>query len=299
MNHLVLTHSTEHSGATLEVRDVVFEYPGRGLFAKPFRALNGVSLEIRPGETLGLVGESGSGKSTLGRAILGLGQIASGSIKWKGSAISDRRRGELSAEIQVIFQDPYSSLNPVMKIEHIITEPLTVRHQLSHEDAREKALGVLDRVGMPADTLDRLPHEFSGGQRQRIAIARALIVDPLLVICDEPVSSLDVSTQAKVVDLLTEIQKERGLAYLFISHDISLVRRISHRMAVMYRGRVVEQGDAAVVGENPEHPYTQRLLLATPVPDPQLQAERRLQRQSMNWAHNGHSEMSTSGGDTR
>lgn len=280
-----MAHTVAHDNEPiLDVRDVVFEYPGRGLFAKPFRALHGVSLKIAPGETLGLVGESGSGKTTLGRAILGLGDIAGGSIRWKGAPISELRRGDLSTEVQVIFQDPYSSLNPIMKIERIITEPLTVRRRLSYEDARQKALDVLDRVGLPADTLERLPHEFSGGQRQRIAIARALIVDPMLVICDEPVSSLDVSTQARVIDLLTDIQTERGLAYLFISHDISLVRRISHRMAVMYRGRVVEQGDAAIVGETPEHPYTRRLLLATPVPDPQLQADRRLKRQSVNRA---------------
>jgi peptide/nickel transport system ATP-binding protein len=261
----------------LNVRDLEVSYPGKGFRAEPFRALKGVSLDIRPGETVGLVGESGSGKTTLGRAVLGLAPVTGGSIEYGGRDISHlnrRQRRELSSEIQVVFQDPYSSLNPALTIEKILAEPLTARG-VAAKEARARVRDLLDRVGLPADAARRLPREFSGGQRQRVAIARALALDPKLIVCDEPVSALDLSTQARVLDLFIEIQERTGVAYLFISHDLAVVRHISHRVAVMYRGELVETGDGDQVTARPEHPYTQRLFLAAPVPDPDAQAERR------------------------
>jgi ABC-type oligopeptide transport system ATPase subunit len=267
--------------ALLEVKDLIVEYPGKGVRAKPFRALESVSIDIKPGEIVGLVGESGSGKTTLGRAILGLAPVVSGSILLNGQEISsagrDTRR-KLSRDLQVVFQDPYSSLNPVMAVEDILVEPLRVHGIGTMADARKKAGAILDRVNLPTSALRRLPREFSGGQRQRIAIARALMVDPKLVVCDEPVSALDVSTQDKVVKLLVEIQKQSGVAYLFIAHDLALVRQMSQRVAVMFRGNIVEWGDAEIIGRAPQHPYTKQLLLAAPVPDPARQRERRAQR---------------------
>lgn len=268
----------------LSVENLVIEYPGSGFFAKPYRALHGVSLDIKRGETVGLVGESGSGKTTLGRAILGLANAHSGVIRFEGQDItqSDKAtRRELSRHIQVVFQDPYSSLNPVMTVEDILLEPLRVFRIGGLAEARAKALRLLDRVNLPSSALTRLPREFSGGQRQRIAIARALMVDPKLVICDEPVSALDVSTQDKVTTLLSEIQQETGVAYLFIAHDLALVRQISDRVAVMYRGNIVEWGDSEVIGSKPQNPYTKKLLLAAPVPDPMRQQARRERRQAL------------------
>jgi ABC-type glutathione transport system ATPase component len=268
----------------LTIDNVVVEYPGVGLFAKPQRALHGVSLDIKRGETVGLVGESGSGKTTLGRAVLGLAGVHAGKIEFEGRDITHAskaiRRG-LSRDIQVVFQDPYSSLNPIMTVEDILIEPLRVHRIGDLSEARAKAARLLDRVKLPTEALKRLPREFSGGQRQRIAIARALMVDPKLVVCDEPVSALDVSTQERVTTLLTEIQQETGVAYLFIAHDLALVRQISHRVAVMYHGNIVEWGDSEVIGSRPEHPYTKRLLLAAPVPNPARQRERRLRRQEL------------------
>jgi ABC-type glutathione transport system ATPase component len=259
---------------------VVVDYPVKGWRRAPVRVLRGVSVGIRPGETVGLVGESGSGKTTLGRAILGLAPVTGGEIRFGGRVISGlgkRERRELSKDIQVVFQDPYSSLNPAKTVEDILTEPLLVTGTARAEaDRRVKAL--LDAVHLPADAGQRLPREFSGGQRQRIAIARALTRDPKLIVCDEPVSALDLSTQARVLDLFIEIQQRTGVAYLFITHDLSVVRHISHRVAVMYRGELVETGNAAQVTAAPDHPYTQRLLLAAPVPDPARQAERRAER---------------------
>lgn len=265
----------------LDIHGLVVEYPGKGLWARGFRALEGVSLDVRQGETVGLVGESGSGKTTLGRAVLGLAPVTSGRIEYRGDDIahlSRRERRALASEIQVVFQDPYSSLNPAMTIEQILSEPLTAQG-VPTKEARARVADLLDAVHLPGDAGSRLPREFSGGQRQRIAIARALALDPMLIICDEAVSALDLSTQAKVLDLLIEIQERSGVAYLFISHDLAVVRHISHRVAVMYRGEIVEAGDGAMVTTRPEHPYTQRLFMAAPLPDPDRQAQRRAERQ--------------------
>lgn len=264
----------------LDVRDVVVEYPLKGFRKEPFKALKGVSLDIRPGETVGLVGESGSGKTTLGRAVLGLAPVTGGSIKYRGQEISQATRAqrkELIHEIQVVFQDPYTSLNPSMTIEQILTEPLTVR-KVERQAANKRVAELLDQVRLPHGAAHRLPREFSGGQRQRIAIARALALDPKLIVCDEPVSALDLSTQATVLDLFIEIQERTGVAYLFVSHDLAVVRHLSHRVAVMYHGEIVEWGDGGQVTGEPEHPYTQRLFMAAPVPDPDRQAQRRADR---------------------
>ena len=267
----------------LEADNVEVEYPARGLRGKPFKALKGVSLDILPGETVGLVGESGSGKTTLGRAVLGLAPVTGGAIRYNGrdiSHLSRAQRRELSSDIQVVFQDPYTSLNPALTIEQILTEPLTVRKVPKAEAAR-RVRELLDQVHLPADAGSRLPREFSGGQRQRIAIARALALDPRLIVCDEPVSALDLSTQARVLALFKEIQERTGVAYLFISHDLAVVRHLSHRVAVMYRGEIVEWGDGDQVTARPQHPYTQTLFLAAPVPDPVAQAKRRAERQRL------------------
>ena len=267
----------------LDVKDLVVEYPGKGFRAQPFRALKGVSLDILPGETVGLVGESGSGKTTLGRAALGLAPVTEGSITYDGKDISHlgrQARRALSSEIQVVFQDPYSSLNPSMTIEQILIEPLTAAGVATAE-AKSRVRDLLDQVGLPSDARGRLPREFSGGQRQRVAIARALALQPRLIVCDEPVSALDLSTQARVLDLFIEIQERTGVAYLFVTHDLAVVRHISHRVAVMYRGEIVETGDGDRVTSHPEHPYTQRLFMAAPVPDPDRQQERRIARRAL------------------
>ncbi|WP_374975814.1 ATP-binding cassette domain-containing protein [Microbacterium trichothecenolyticum] len=267
----------------LDIKDLVVEYPGKGFRAQPFRALKGVSLDILPGETVGLVGESGSGKTTLGRAALGLAPVTEGSIFYDGKDISHLKRQErraLSSEIQVVFQDPYSSLNPSMTIEQILTEPLTAAG-VSSSEAKSRVRDLLDQVGLPADARGRLPREFSGGQRQRVAIARALALRPRLIVCDEPVSALDLSTQARVLDLFIDIQNRTGVAYLFVTHDLAVVRHISHRVAVMYRGEIVETGDGDRVTSEPQHPYTQRLFMAAPVPDPDKQEERRIARRAL------------------
>jgi ABC-type glutathione transport system ATPase component len=264
----------------LDVVDVEVEYPGRGFRGTPFKALKGVSLDILPGETVGLVGESGSGKTTLGRAVLGLAPVTGGAIRYKGrdiSHLSRRERRALAGDIQVVFQDPYTSLNPALTIEQILTEPLTAR-KVGRAAASERVRELLEQVRLPADSGGRLPREFSGGQRQRIAIARALALDPRLIVCDEPVSALDLSTQARVLALFKEIQERTGVAYLFVSHDLAVVRRLSHRVAVMYQGEIVEWGDGDQVTSHPEHPYTQRLFLAAPVADPIEQEKRRAER---------------------
>jgi ABC-type glutathione transport system ATPase component len=228
----------------LTVDDLVVEYPGRGFRARAFRALRGVSLAIAPGETLGLVGESGSGKSTLGRAVLGLAPVTAGSIRFAGREIGSlkrRARRDLAGEIQVVFQDPYTSLNPSMTVGDILSEPLG-RVGKSRTEATKDIRELLDQVGLPSDATSRLPREFSGGQRQRIAIARALALRPRLIVCDEPVSALDLSTQKRILDLLIEIQRRTSVAYLFISHDLAVIRHIGHRVAVLYRGEIVETG---------------------------------------------------------
>lgn len=263
----------------LEVRDVNVIYKGSGWRAPSFHALHDVSLDILPGETMGLVGESGCGKTTLGRAVLGLTEVESGSVTFNGADITHanrRTRRGLSSEIQVVFQDPYSSLNPGMTVMSILAEPLIAQGR-SRAEAADRIGTLLDQIDLPPDSGQRYPREFSGGQRQRIAIARALALEPKLIVCDEPVSSLDLSTQSRILDLLIDIQERTGVAYLFISHDLSVVRHISHRVAVMLRGEIIENGDADLITSNPNHPYTKKLLLASPVPDPILQAERRQQ----------------------
>ncbi|MGP9746565.1 ATP-binding cassette domain-containing protein [Brachybacterium sp. AOP29-B2-41] len=267
----------------LEIEDLRVQYPGKGWRANPVEVLHGVDLDVEAARTVGLVGESGSGKTTIGRAVLGLVRPSGGSIRYAGQEIAGlrgRARRGLASQIQVVFQDPYTSLNPSMTIGDILAEPLVVHGATGH-DARARVRSLLDQVQLPVDAIDRLPREFSGGQRQRVAIARALAPGPKLIVCDEPVSALDLSTQAHVLELLIDIQRETGVAYLFVSHDLAVVRHISHRVAVLYRGDMVESGDAATVTSAPEHPYTERLLLAAPVADPAAQRERREKRRRL------------------
>jgi peptide/nickel transport system ATP-binding protein len=259
----------------LSVSDLVVRYGGR---RGGKTVIDGVSLELHEGETVSLVGESGSGKTTIGRAILGLAPVTGGSISFRGQQIDNiprSRRRQVARDIQVIFQDPYSSLNPSMTVESILVEPLRAAGVTS---GRDRVRELLDAVGLPADAGRRYPREFSGGQRQRIAIARALALQPSVIVCDEPTSALDVTTQARVLALLAEIQKATGVAYLFISHDLGVVHSISDRIAVLNRGRIVELGDARQVVSRPEHPYTRRLLMAAPIADPPRQRARREKR---------------------
>lgn len=262
----------------LSVCDLIVEFGGKGIKRRGFRALHGVSIDVRPGETVGLVGESGSGKTTLGRSVLGIGPVSGGGIIFDGHDIgtmSPRERRLKGINIQAVFQDPYTSLNPSMTIEDILTEPLIATGTMSRADALVRVRKLLDQVALPGDAGQRYPREFSGGQRQRVAIARALALSPKLIVCDEPVSALDLSTQARVLDLFVEIQKATGVAYLFVSHDLSVVRHISHRVAVMSRGEIVEYGECDQVTARPAHDYTKRLMLAAPVADPVRQRERR------------------------
>ncbi len=262
----------------LTVSDLVVTYGGLG--RRSVEVLHGISFSIAPGETLGLVGESGCGKTTTGRALLGLAPVTGGSIRFDGEEIAhlpSRRRRELARDLQVVFQDPYSSLNPALSVEDILTEPLIAQGR-SRRDSRARVAQLLDAVAMPSDSGSRRPREFSGGQRQRIAIARALALSPRLIVCDEPVSALDLSTQATVLDLFRQIQQETGVAYLFISHDLAVVRHMSDRIAVMYRGEIVELGEAGQVASAPEHHYSRRLLASSLVADPDAQAERRQAR---------------------
>jgi oligopeptide/dipeptide ABC transporter ATP-binding protein len=241
------------------------------------RAVDDVSLRIARGETLGLVGESGSGKSTIGRAIVGLVPITSGVVRFDGRDItntSTAQRRELAAEMQVVFQDPFSSLNPAKTIGQTLAEPLSVHGRLSRSERADRVAMMLGRVGMPVDAATRYPAQFSGGQRQRIAIARALMLEPKLVICDEPVSALDLSIQAQIMNLLADLQAELGVSYLFIAHDLAVVRHLSHRTVVLYRGQVMEAGDAETVADQPHHPYSQALVAAAPMPDPDVQRAR-------------------------
>ena len=266
----------------LDVVGLRVAYPTKGFLSSPVEILHGVSVAVEEGRTMGLVGESGSGKTTLGRAVLGLAPVTGGSITFDGRDIahigrSERRR--MAADIQVVFQYQYTSLNPSMTIGDILSEPLGSQG-ISGAEARKRVRALLDRVKLPVDSMDRLPREFSGGQRQRVAIARALALEPRLIVCDEPVSALDLSTQARVLDLLLEIQQQTGVSYLFVSHDLDVIRHVSHRVAVMYKGEIVEQGLSAKVTESPDHPYTRRLMLASPVPDPDQQAKRREERRA-------------------
>jgi peptide/nickel transport system ATP-binding protein len=260
----------------LSVRDLVVEYPV-GRRAK-LRAVDGVDLTVRLGETVGVVGESGSGKSTIGRAILGLSSVTSGSITFNGADITHadhRQRRALSSKLQVVFQDPYSSLNPARTVGQTMAETLFVHERLERRTIDERVRSQLEKVGLPADAAARYPDQFSGGQRQRIAVARALMASPSLVICDEAVSALDVSVQAQVLNLLDDLQEQLHLSYLFISHDLGVVRHVSQRIVVLYSGQVMETGLTAVVHDHPVHPYTQMLVRATPLADPALQRARR------------------------
>jgi oligopeptide/dipeptide ABC transporter ATP-binding protein len=264
----------------LDVRDLQVEFP-RGRGVAPLRAVDGVSFTVGPRETVGVVGESGSGKSTIGRAVLGLTPATGGTIGFAGEDITHapaRRRRALSAELQVVFQDPYSSLNPTRTIGQTLGETLSVHGAPSRAEVDERVHAMLARVGLGAEAANRYPGSFSGGQRQRVAIARALMVRPRLVICDEAVSALDVSVQANVLNLLRELQDDFELSYVFIAHDLDVVRHLSHRTVVLYRGRIMEQGDADTVSADPTHPYTQALIDAVPVPVPALQRERRAAR---------------------
>ncbi len=266
----------------LEVRDLVKHFPvGGGLFGHPralIRAVDGVSFAIRPGETLGLVGESGCGKTTTGRCILQLERPTRGQVVFEGqelTRLSDAELRPVRRRMQVIFQDPYSSLNPRLTVGQTLEEPLVV-HRLARDAATRAARvrQLLDQVGLLPQHARRYPHELSGGQRQRVAIARALATEPSLLICDEPVSALDVSIQAQILNLLEDLQQELGLTYLFIAHDLGVVRHISDRVAVMYLGKIVELADRHALYEHPRHPYTRALLAAVPIPDPELEARR-------------------------
>ena len=241
------------------------------------RAVDGVSFEIVPGQTLGLVGESGSGKSTLGRCVLRLLKIDDGELRIAGQDITKVSRRQLRVvrrNAQMIFQDPYSSFDPRSTVGSSITEPLRAHEHMNRRERDDRAAELVSLVGLGRPHLERYPYQFSGGQLQRLAIARALAINPQLVVCDEPVSSLDVSTQAQVINLMRRLQDELGVAYLFIAHDLSVVRHVSNDIAVMYLGRIVEQGPAEAVYSTPKHPYTEALLSAVPVPDPVVQRSR-------------------------
>ncbi len=260
----------------VEVIDLVKHFPVEDS-DDVVRAVDGVSFDIRAGETLGLVGESGCGKSTVGRCLLRLHEPTSGAIEFEGADITDLPNDKMQAlrrEMQIIFQDPYASLNPRLSIFSIVSEPLTIHKIGTKADRREKVADLLKKVGLDPDYMNRYPHEFSGGQRQRIGIARALALNPKLIIADEPVSALDVSVQAQVVNLLQDLQAEFGLTYLFISHGLAVVEHISNRVAVMYLGKIVEIADARELYELPLHPYTKALLSAIPIPDPKQKRER-------------------------
>ncbi|MFD5513426.1 ABC transporter ATP-binding protein [Streptomyces sp. NPDC059761] len=268
--------------ALLSVRDLTMAFPGRraasGRRGAPVRAVDGVSFDLAAGETLGLVGESGCGKSTTGRMLVRLLEPTSGSITFDGrdiTRLSQRALRPHRRHLQMVFQDPHSSLNPRQTVARIISDPLLVQGW-SASDARRRAAELMDLVGLIPEHIDRYPHEFSGGQAQRIGIARSLATSPRLVVADEPVSALDVSVQAQIVNLMERLRRELGLAYLFIAHDLSVVKRVSDRVAVMYLGRIVEIGAKRALYENPQHPYTRALLSAVPLPDPA--AERRRER---------------------
>ncbi len=257
----------------VEVKDLKQYFPIRTGFMKTtlLKAVDGVNFGIKPGETLGLVGESGCGKTTVGRTLLRLYKPTGGEIYYDGNLITDQNMIQYRPKMQMVFQDPYSSLDPRMTVEEIIGEPLDVHKLYSNKaERREKILGLMELVGLNAEHATRYVHEFSGGQRQRIGIARALAVNPKFIVCDEAVSALDVSIQAQVINMFEELQEKLGVAYLFIAHDLLVVRHISDRIAVMYLGRIVETADADELYDSPIHPYTQSLLSAVPIPDPKI-----------------------------
>ncbi|HEX6617456.1 MAG TPA: dipeptide ABC transporter ATP-binding protein [Gemmatimonadales bacterium] len=266
--------------ALLEVRDLVKYYTAGGLFrgsAPPVRAVDGVSFEVGRGETLALVGESGCGKSSVGRTILRLQEPTGGQVVFEGNdvfALDRTSLRRLRRRMQIIFQDPYSSLNPRMSVGAAIAEGIEIHHLARGAEIGRRVGALLEEVGLDPGYARRYPHEFSGGQRQRIGIARALAVEPSFIVCDEPVSALDVSVQAQVINLLADLQRDRGLAYLFIAHDLAVVRQIAQRIAVMYLGRIVESGATEALLADPRHPYTVALLSAVPEPDPERQRGR-------------------------
>ncbi len=269
-------HRREGEGL-LEVTDLVKEFSGRG----GVRAVDGVSFSVRQGETLGLVGESGCGKSTLCRTALQLIKPTSGSVRFDGREIgglSRRAMRPLRPQMQMVFQDPYASLNPRKRVGQIIASPLKLQGTASGSELRRRVQELLERVGLSPEHYDRYPHEFSGGQRQRIGIARALAPNPKLIVADEPVSALDVSIRAQIVNLLADLQEDLGLTYVFVAHDIGVVRHISDRIAVMYEGKIVEEGPVDQVCERPSDAYTKKLLAAVPIPDPH---EARARRQTI------------------
>ena len=261
------------SDILLEVKNLKQYFPVRAGLMKtiPLKAVDDVSFTIGRGETLGLVGESGCGKTTVGRTILRLYEPTGGEVIFDGESVTAKNITHMRKQMQMVFQDPYSSLDPRMTVEDIIGEPLDV-HKLyaSRAERREKILELMATVGLNAEHATRYAHEFSGGQRQRIGIARALAVNPKFIVCDEPVSALDVSIQAQVINMFEELQEKLGVAYLFIAHDLLVVRHISKRIAVMYLGKIVEVADSDELNENPQHPYTQSLLSAVPIPDPDI-----------------------------
>jgi peptide/nickel transport system ATP-binding protein len=275
--------------ALLEVTDLRKWFPvRRGVIVERtvdyVKAVDNVSFEIHEGETLGLVGESGSGKSTTGYAVLQLLKPTGGSVRFMGKELTTMSRSdlrEMRREMQIVFQDPYSSLNPRMTVGNIVAEPLTV-HGIGTRRSREATVrDLLETVGFNPDFTNRYPHEFSGGQRQRIGIARALALNPRLIVCDEPVSALDVSIQAQILNLLKDLQRDLGLAYLFVAHDLAVVRTMSDRIAVMNKGKLVETGLAEQVYGNPQDEYTRALLAAVPVPDPRRMRERKRERRKL------------------
>ena len=256
----------------VEVKDLKEYFPVKTGLLKtiPLKAVDGVSFNIRPGETLGLVGESGCGKTTVGRTLLRLYEPTGGEFRFDGELVTDRNIFRLRKKMQMVFQDPYSSLDPRMTVEDIIGEPLDVHHlYTTKKDRHDKVMHLMELVGLNAEHATRYVHEFSGGQRQRIGIARALAVNPSFIVCDEPVSALDVSIQAQVINMFEDLQDKLGVAYLFIAHDLLVVHHISDRIAVMYLGRIVEVADADELNSHPLHPYTLSLLSAIPIPDPE------------------------------
>jgi oligopeptide/dipeptide ABC transporter ATP-binding protein len=267
--------------ALLQVRDLRKHYPVRkgvfGRLAGKVHAVDGISFSIAERETLGLVGESGCGKSTAGKTILRLLDPTAGTIEWQGQRIDALGRAAMRPfrrELQAVFQDPYSSLNPRLRAADIVAEPLRNYERLGATTVRERVAWLFEKVGLRPDQMIKYPHEFSGGQRQRLGIARALAVRPKLIVCDEPVSALDVSVQAQVINLLEDLQAEFGVSYLFVAHDLAVVEHISHRVAVMYLGKIVELTDKRSLFRDPQHPYTEALLSAVPVPDPKAQKKR-------------------------
>jgi oligopeptide transport system ATP-binding protein len=263
----------------LSVKNLKVHFPvsGGGFFgsSRALKAVDGVSFDVFPGETLGIVGESGSGKSTIGRAVLQLIKSTSGRVVWLGTDIAGKTRAQMKAhrrQMQIVFQDPLASLNPRMTAGDIIAEPLdTFEPNLSPDERKARVQEIMDKVGLLPQMINRYPHEFSGGQNQRIGIARAMILNPKLIVADEPVSSLDVSIRAQIINLLADLQRDTGVALMFISHDLAVVRHVSHRVLVLYLGKVMELAESGALLSEPRHPYTQALLSAAPVPDPVIE----------------------------